>query len=184
MRTFIALDLTSQELRGNISSVQNRIAKTGASLKIIEPDKVHFTMRFLGEVDQALLEEIRSRLGKLKTAVFSVSFVGLGAFPSADRISVIWIGVDEESAKKMKSLAYEIGESLNDLPLKREGRPFAPHLTIARVRRGSATGDLRAIIEAESSQHFGEETFAQLKLKKSDLTRHGPIYTDLEVIDL
>lgn len=184
MRTFIALDLASQELRSTISSIQNRIAGTGASPKIIELEKVHFTLRFLGEVNQALLDETRSRLRRLKTAVFSVSFVGLGAFPSADRISVIWIGVDEESARKMKSLVYEISECLNDLPLKKESRPFAPHLTIARLKNTLGTGDLRDIIERESRRHFGEEIFTQLKLKKSDLTRHGPIYTDLVVIDL
>ncbi len=184
MRTFIALDLTNQQLRRTILSIQTSMVRTDASPKIIELEKIHFTLKFLGEVDQALLSEIRSRLRKLKTTVFSVSFVGLGAFPSSDRISVIWIGVDEESGRKMKSLAHEIGESLNDLPLKKDGRPFAPHLTIARVKSGMGVGDLRDIIEAESSQHFGEETFAQLKLKKSDLTSRGPIYTDLEVIDL
>ena len=84
----------------------------------------------------------------------------------------------------MKDLAKGINESLDGLPCKNDTRPFMPHLTVARVKGGLMLDNLREIIHAESSQYFGEDEFGQLKLKKSDLTPQGPIYTDLEVIDL
>ena len=184
MRTFVALDLSNQELKRTILSLQNRLVKTGASLKLVSPPNIHFTLRFLGDVDPDLLEETRSRLRNIKCSACPAKFVGLGAFPPSGRISVIWMGVAEESRKKMEALASCLNESLSDLSLKKDSRPFTPHLTIARVTSGVRADDLRRIIDNGSNHLFGEDEFVELKLKKSELTLQGPIYTDLEVITL
>jgi 2'-5' RNA ligase len=107
-----------------------------------------------------------------------VIYEGIGVFPSPQRISVIWVGVDKSCADDLFNTADKVEERLRGITSIDE-RGFQPHITISRVKSGRNKDGLLALIKEHESQDFGEEIITSMKLKKSDLTPKGPIYSDV-----
>ena len=181
MRAFLALDITEPELIKNLKRVQQEILATGADVKVIEPENLHFTVKFFGEIHETMAEEIYGSLADLKVRPVEVRFEGLGCFPSLSRISVIWVGTDSASSSSLKSLAGEIEARLRQFKFQDE-KGFSPHVTIGRVRSGRNKEELQQLIRKNEAQVFGTDVLSSLKLKKSQLTPQGPIYTDMHIL--
>ena len=179
MRAFIAMDLDDQKVRTSIGAFQEQIESTRADLKIVDPSKLHFTLLFLGEISEEEAFMIMERLSKIRLPNFEVEFTGTGTFPSPHRVNVIWIGVDADSQTKLKKVADGVVSSLSGLRFKPD-KQFEPHLTVARVKSGREREKLLEVIGNNAGKKFGTQLFTEIKLKKSDLTGSGPIYTDLQ----
>jgi 2'-5' RNA ligase len=175
MRTFIAVDLESNEVKKEISNIQQSINKSGADLKLVSPENLHFTLRFLGEITEKEFEMIRELLKQIEFPSFKISYRGLGVFPNERRISVIWIGVDQGREELIKKLL-----TLNFRPDKK----FLPHLTISRVRSGRNKEELIRSIEPHMQDELGDDIVSSIRIKKSDLTPKGPVYTDMFTLPL
>lgn len=187
IRSFIAIELKDEETVENISSFSQRLKQNQSKIKLVETENLHMTLKFLGNIPEPLApkiytilqEEINEKLFQGKT--FSYYLRGVGQF---NRFSVLWIKLigDIQFLQNIKdSVENLLFEKLN---IDRDKRTqFKPHLTIGRLKKDKInykTFDvLKKIINENKHTEFGEFNINQIKLKKSELTPKGPIYTDL-----
>ena len=175
MRTFVAIEVSDRGVLNSISQVQ---AELNVKAKPVEIHNMHFTVQFLGEVSEEMVRKISSELSSLEFTPFSVGFVGVGVFPKPSSPRVIWIGTNE-GADELEKLAEIIRMKLSQLGFQSD-KKFKPHVTIFRVKKkiGSISNELQKF----STYSFGKQVISEVKLKKSELTPNGPIYTDLLVV--
>ena len=152
----------------------------GASLKLVNPENYHFTLKFLGERSQEEISTLSTLLPQALKAhtLFQATAAGVGAFPSPDHIKVIWVGMSEGKEQYIQ-LQKAIENSLANLNIKKE-REYIPHLTIARVKEVFDKGKLQQFLQANSSTNFGRFQVDSISLMKSELTPEGPLYSDLK----
>ncbi len=182
-RTFIAID-ANEDVRGTLSPIQKRLEETGADLKLVSPEKIHMTLRFLGDVSESRISLIEEALDEMtRFESFKISVEGLGVFPNPGFIRVIWAGV-EEGTEKLSQIRQELDSKLAELDFPKEDEDFTPHFTIARVKSGKAKDKLNSIINQKSDKKWGTIKVDKIELKKSELTSKGPIYTTLAEVEL
>ncbi len=186
LRTFLSYDIEDQELIEKIKLLQKELRASGADLKLVEPETLHFTIRFLGEIEEVDKENIIGHLsGKVDGYDQDVVFKGLGTFPDEKRISVVWVGIDGDSSKKLEEHARKVNKMIDDVPgIPRNNREgFSPHVTIARVKSGRNKEKLVETVRAHKNDELGSARISNLHLKLSTLTPSGPRYTDLHVFE-
>ena len=140
---------------------------------------MHFTLLFLGEVDEKTVENIKKELSSIEFKPIEVKFTHIGAFPNPRFPRVIWIGVDTVASEQLIDLAGQVEKRLEPLGFKSD-KPFKPHLTIFRIKTKS--DDISQTLDRFKTVDLGKETITELKLKQSVLTPNGPIYSDLQVV--
>ncbi len=182
-RAFIAIDI-SPNVRERLSSVQEKLAATGARLRLADPPNIHVTMKFLGNVPEHRLEEIENAVRKAAsvTAPYDIEARGLSAFPSTRYIRVIWAGV-KKGREETLAIQQQLDRNLAELNFRPE-KDFVPHLTIARVKSGAARDKLAALLAEMSDVDFGRSRADAIELKQSKLTPKGPIYSTLKRVEL
>jgi len=182
MRLFVAVDM-SDELRERLNELCQLVGKF-KGVKPVEKENIHITLMFLGEVPDRRVELVKEKLRDVRVEPFRLHIRGIGFFPSAGQMRVIWAGV-EEGKDEITKLADLVGTSMRKLGFKRD-KDFVAHATIARVKRISAE-DRRRLLQALDpyiNEDFGWMDVKDFRLKKSTLTSKGPIYEDLEVYKL
>lgn len=147
----------------------------------VRDDEMHLTFNFLGEVDPSFNARIFGNTDAvaLETDAFEVEFRGIGAFPSATRASVVWIGVvDGGETTRINSL---LSDRFAALGLRTESRPFHPHITVARVKCRVEHGRLDAALRNWEGASFGTQEVSSIEVKKSELSPGGAVHTALHV---
>jgi 2'-5' RNA ligase len=99
IRTFIALDLEDGPTKERILEVQKEILSLGVEAKPVEPENLHFTIKFLGEIEESRVKKVIEGVSRVKFEPIKAKLIGLGAFPSLTHINVVWVGVDEEAER-------------------------------------------------------------------------------------
>jgi 2'-5' RNA ligase len=188
LRSFIAIEIPA--------GIQSAIAHSTASLKNtlpqtlirwVAPQNVHLTLKFLGDVSPANLARLAGTL-KMETAsrdMFSMSVGRIGAFPSARRARVIWIGLEAPPA--LETLRRGVEAAAAQMGYVPEERPFSPHLTIGRVGQNASASDLQRIriaLEATSVGILGTVRVEAAHIFKSDLKPGGSVYTHLYTLPM
>jgi len=166
MRCFIALPCL-KEIVDRLVEVQNKVKGFG-SIKLVEPENIHLTLKFLGEVNEEDVEKIASKLAFLnERKKFEVKVKGLGVFPKLSHVNVIWAGVEE------KEQITELYDAV-DNRLEKFGFPldekFHPHYTIARVKYLNDKEALVKIVANSQNADFGHYTQESVKLMASELS--------------
>lgn len=179
VRAFIAVDIESEETIKNIISLQRELEKFG-KFKIVSPENLHITLKFLGEIDPSKVDLVSEILGRLEAEGFTIELKGVGCFPSPSRPNVVWIGVTEGYEQLMHIWKF-VEDNLSRHGFQRERRGFKPHLTVARVKFIINRQGFRRLVETHRNLKLGKEKVRTVKLKKSTLTPTGPIYSDLYV---
>ncbi len=175
MRTFIAIEMP-KEIKDILLDAQKQINTEKAKIR---PAKAfHLTLKFLGEVEEKKIDEIKSALKAISFKQFKTALTEIGVFPNESYIGVVWAGLDD-SEGKIKKLQQEVDSKMELLGFKKDTR-FHPHVTLARVKfvedKQKFIKDLKEIkIEKKSFQ------ITEFKLIKSNLTGEGPVYEDLAV---
>ena len=107
----------------------------GDPVSWVKPEHMHYTMRFLGEVDDAGLARAGEAMREAAAAHarFGAALGGFGAFPTARKARVLWIGM-LQGAEPMRQLANSLENALKKQRFERADQPFEPHLTLGRVR--------------------------------------------------
>jgi 2'-5' RNA ligase len=181
LRIFLAVDIEAPAVVERIVSIQRELAATGADLKPVEPQNLHFTVKFLGELAEPQLRDLIRRLDGLTAPMVTAELRGVGVFPSLSRISVIWVGVDPQASTVLERLSREVDRRLAGLAPP-ERRPFKAHLTICRVKSGRNRAQLAEAVRRLGDVEVGSAPLTALKVKQSTLTPKGPIYADLHTI--
>lgn len=179
IRSFIAFDIDSETILKKMAAVQNLLVKTGADLKPVETKNIHVTVRFLGDIRPETVEKIFEEMKKVQFTAFDVKIHGVGAFPNVNYPRVVWAGITE-GADQLRSVFSQLEPCLRSLGFAPDSRGFSPHLTIARVRSGRNKAELARCIDENVNLDFGSLKAACLRLKSSDLTPQGPIYSTLK----
>lgn len=180
-RGFIAIDIPSFP---KLIEFENEIRNTGANIKLVEPKNIHITLKFLGDTPVENIEKIQEIIENSVKDVdpFEIKFSNTGAFPNQNYIKVIWIGI--QNSEPIKQIANSIDSNITQLGFEKEKRQFSAHLTIGRVRNAQNKEKLVQILNKYESIDFGRYNVNSIKLKKSELTPKGPIYSDIFEIKL
>jgi 2'-5' RNA ligase len=177
LRAFLAFEV-SLEVRENLLKAEEELKGTGADVKLVERENLHFTAKFLGEIPDSIVDEVDRRLRGLALHKMEVDVRGLGAFPDDRKPRVIWAGVGSEDFDIISKSAQEVIDALDGIGEKDE-RPYHPHITLARVRSPRNIGAVELMLGADSSKDFGTTPITMLKLKSSTLAPTGPTYRDI-----
>jgi len=176
MRTFVAIEISNDDIINSIKKFQTKI---DIKAKPVESRNFHFTLQFLGEVSEEILQKIIQALRKIEFSSFNVNLKGTGAFPKPKFPRVIWIGTDDNGGNMLIQLSKKVEEVLEPLGFFSE-KPFKPHITVFRIKK--KIGDITKELDNQKTIDFGIQEVTSIKLKKSELTPDGPIYSDLEEI--
>lgn len=175
MRTFVAVEVENRESIQNMLAFQKTLLEAGLKVKPVEASQLHFTLIFLGEINDVMLAAVKEKLADLKFEPIDVTYMGVGVFPNQKFARVVWIGVDNNAAPKLINLAKEVESRLSTLGFKSD-KPFKPHITLFRVK--DKIRDFNIIADVKDKT-FGKDKISTVKLKKSELSSAGPIYSDL-----
>lgn len=182
IRSFLAIDL-AEDLKPEIADVQKEFKKTGANIKYVPSQNMHFTLKFFGNIDENMVEEISEAVEKVirNYSAFDLSIGGCGSFPNQNTIKVLWIGIDRNS--QIADLQKDLDREFKKLGFKKE-RNYISHLTIGRPRNGKNKNQMKDTINSLKDLKIGTMTVSKISLKKSTLTPQGPIYEDIKVFNL
>ena len=173
MRVFVAIEISKE---GILKKIQTFQKNAGIDAKPTKIDQIHFTLEFLGEIDQVKYNQVKGVMEKISFSSFDISLKGVGVFPNLKNPRVIWIGIDKNGAEKLVSIANEVGIKLTTLGFEKE-KKFKPHLTVFRVKK--KINDISTIMKEYETVEFGVQTISKIKVKRSVLSPKGPEYSDL-----
>lgn len=188
IRSFIAIELP-EGARRELARLRSELERTEHSfVKWVEPGGIHLTLKFLGNIPFKQVAEITKAMKEATQgeSPFHLEISGLGAFPNLKQPRVLWVGVGGE-VSQLSGLQRNIDSAIAPLGFVKEERPFAPHLTLARIRQGASPmerksfGELVMSTNLKASYSFDVET---INLMRSQLTPAGAIYTCLSVVEL
>jgi 2'-5' RNA ligase len=176
MRVFIAVELT-EVIRENVNGYIGLIMGSfGDLVKWVSPGNLHFTLKFLGEIDKPQLEKVKNCVSMIASEFppFSAQLSGVGFFPSQSRPRVIWLGADD-GADRFLEVFQSLESCLEIDGFDRDDKPFSPHLTIGRVKKN------RRLIVPKGMTEFEpvEVKVDKIAVVMSTLTPEGPVYEKL-----
>ena len=183
MRLFIGVEVP-EELKQKLLSVQQRLESL-ADIKLVEPENLHFSLKFLGEVNEDRVNKIREVLTTTaeKFSSFTLTLKGIGAFPSTDFARIIWAGCSAGS-KELEALAGFIDLELSKAGFSAEQRSFTAHLTLSRIKQSEKNLTLQKFISQNTNLEFGSMKVPKISLIKSTLTPAGPAYEEIFSVGL
>ena len=178
MRTFIAIELPDT-VKAELANLQAELRQTGADVTWTKPDNIHLTLRFLGEVEERQLDELKQLCAETAAAFqpFSLALKDTGYFPNFRQPRVLWVGLAGEM-EIAKQLQKRLDAELIARGFNQEDKPFKPHLTLGRVKSGK---NLKLLVAKADMYSLPELSFEadELVLFKSELLPAGARYTAL-----
>lgn len=183
IRAFIAIEIPP-EAKNFLADLLKELTKTDADVKWIDPDKIHLTLKFLGNITKEQTNKIQEILeNELKEfGSFKIRIKSIGTFPKLEYPRVIWVGATGEEI--MKPIAKLIDDKVNKLGFPLEKRSFKAHLTLGRVRSEKNKDKLITAIKKLEVFEGPEFMVNSISLFQSTLTANGSHYTLLHKIKL
>lgn len=165
LRLFVGIDLPP-ELKLKLSTLCAGVP----SARWVDAGNLHVTLRFIGEVDEGAAADIDEALAQIKAPRFALALAGVGHFGTR----MLWVGVERNDA--LQHLRDKVESAIVRLGFEPEGRRYAPHVTLARLKGN----DLRLQTFLAEHALFRAAPFPveQFSLIASYLTKSGAIYED------
>jgi 2'-5' RNA ligase len=183
MRAFIAIELP-QETKDALARLQNQLKKAGADVKWVEPQNIHLTLKFLGDITDEQFQKISLIIDTVakEDHPYNIRINELGAFPKIEQLRVIWVGIDSGD-KETKKIAKALEEMIQKIGIPKEDRAFSSHITLGRTRsalnRNNLIDELRKRQENFKPEN-GEFVATKITLFQSILSPTGPTYKALK----
>lgn len=179
IRTFLALDLTA-EVRNQIVSTRKRLGQLPGKIKWTEPENMHVTLNFLGDVEEAATATVCSIAQKCaaETPPFAFHVRGLVAAPPRGPLRMIWADVIDPTGN-MEKLHDMLNQAFADSGFRSESRGFRGHLTVARIKATQDAHAIRQQLTPLGNLDFGTVHCDELVVYSSQLLKEGPIYTPM-----
>jgi 2'-5' RNA ligase len=184
MRVFIAVNPTMEE-RKRLSVASSGLRDAGFPIRWVPAENVHLTLKFLGEVKEARVNELGSALGDAVDGVGAFEMVvhGFGAFPSPRRPNVVWVGI--ELNPSLETLQARVESALEKLGYRREERSFHPHLTLGRARKKVSASDFSGLDHLIERLDYDDRfRVSSVEVMCSRLMPSGAIYDVLNSAEL
>jgi 2'-5' RNA ligase len=173
VRLFLAINF-APEMRRAVVDATAPLRESAPSLSWVDEARLHLTLKFLGEQPEASVEPLRDAMASVagQHRSFRMSVREIGAFPNFRRARVVWMGVDREP--RLEFLHHDVELACEKLGFELEGRPFRPHLTLARVKSRPDEDEMRKLSRAGKKVDFEAETVVRsIDLMRSNLDRAG-----------
>ena len=188
LRLFVAVTLPAEARDAIARLIQGLRAADLTGVRLVDPDGVHLTLKFLGNVDSSRVPALTDALDAVgeDAAPFALHLRGVGVFPDRRSPRVLWAGVSGDT-DALAALARRVDDTCATVGFPRERRPYSPHLTLARLRDRASederqrAGSVLAHIGLAPGKSFAVEA---LHLIKSTLTPSGPIYDTVHTVTL
>ena len=181
VRAFIAAEI-SREARDALEAVVDGLKGQGVSgVRWVRPGGVHLTLKFLGEIDEDLVQVILDAMERVchGTGPFTLNLANVGSFPNTNAPRVIWVGPGGELGP-LGDLQQRIDQELHSrLGFPLETRPFTPHLTLGRLHDRTTVQDRQRFGQALAGEGLVARVswqVAELQLIRSTLTPDGAVY--------
>jgi RNA 2',3'-cyclic 3'-phosphodiesterase len=190
LRLFVAIEL-ADDVRRALDETMRALRRAGVpddAVRWVRPEGVHLTLKFLGATPAARVPTISDALtGAVRGARrFELRPTGVGSFGGRPNLRVVWVGVGGDSAA-LSALAARVESALAPLGFPTEQRPFAAHLTLARVRDGTPPAEREQIARALDGAHappYPVIHVERVSLMRSTLGRGGAVYDAVTVFPL
>lgn len=183
IRTFIAVDVPVEDrLRKGWANLKNQLLRE--NIKWVDDRMLHLTLFFLGDTAESGITEIADRLDQRVSALrsFPVKLRGLGTFGHSVNPRVIWVGL--EDCPPLIELKKFVNDAVTPLGFEEEGREFAPHITLGRVKGLRDVTILKDYIAAHRQTFYQESLIDKVIFYQSILKAEGPVYKPLKTIGL
>ena len=183
MRLFVAAEIGEALAAGAAAlsqELQSRAANAAPRAKVtwIPADRLHLTIRFIGEVDDARAAAIRAALElPIEVEPFELTLAGTGAFPKSGPPRVLWAGIETGRAELIEA-ERDVTSRLAPAGIAGEDRPYNPHLTLARVRDAAGLRST-VLFEGLEDRRIGTTRVDAITLFQSTLSPKGPLYVPL-----
>jgi 2'-5' RNA ligase len=180
LRTFIAVGI-DKTIRDHAVALQESLGRSGADVKWVEPENLHVTLLFLGEVEDRTVPDVCRVVADVAAglAPFEMIVEGAGAFPNARRPKTLWVGVGD-GRQEVVALHDALERPLLDLGCyRREERQYTPHLTLGRVKGDAGADQLAAALARRTDWRGGQVRVREVLVMSSELRADGPTYTVL-----
>jgi 2'-5' RNA ligase len=181
LRAFVAV-LLPDSLRALLAAKGRELRADTTGVKWVEPENLHITLLFLGEVEQRETLDICRTAQKAVATLpaFVMSIEGAGAFPNPRRPRTLWVGVGAGS-EEVGTLHDAIEAPLLEMgSYRRETRAYVPHVTLGRVTGERSDDDeLAKLLATHKTWSAGEVTVREVQVMRSELASDGPTYTVL-----
>lgn len=170
IRLFVGVELPAE--------VRQRLAALGGGIpnaRWVPEENLHLTLRFIGNVDEGVADEIAEALGQIGAPPFAITLAGFDTFKSGRHPHALWVGVERQPAlshlrDKVESVAVRCG-------LEPERRKFTPHVTVARLKDPAPPDRLQRFLAENGLFKAGPFPVEHFTLFSSHLSRNGAIYT-------
>jgi RNA 2',3'-cyclic 3'-phosphodiesterase len=168
IRLFVGLELPA-EMRTWLSLLRGGVP--GA--RWVDPENYHVTVRFIGEVDEGRFDDIAAALSRIHASAFDLTLESVSTFGKESMPHTLWVGVRRNEA--LQALHAKVDRALVNIGFEPEGRKYAPHVTLARLKI-AATMRLGSFVAANSLFRAGPAWIDGFALFSSFLSRSGAIY--------
>lgn len=177
MRLFVAID-PGEAVVASVAAAAARARAAAPRAKWAARERLHVTLAFLGEVDDALVPAIEAALRAVgeASAPLALRFDGAGTFGSPAHPRILWVGVGGD-LEALGALEARVAAALAPHGYVREDRAFAPHLTLARARAPRGDAALADAARAIEHDEHGDARCDALALYRSDPGPGGARYT-------
>ncbi len=175
MRLFIAIEIP-HEIKAALAAAQNHLRQIRADVSWTKPENIHLTLKFLGEVEESRLNEIRQVMNDAvsETSLFSLGLQGMGVFPDERQPRVLWAGLTG-AIEQLQKLQRRLDGGLRQINVSDGNNDFHPHLTIGRIKSNRNTRELLAEAQQYALPALSFNV-SEIVLMKSELHPAGARY--------
>lgn len=175
MRVFfsVAIDLTEP-----IEAVLRRLEGLSRGIKVVRADKLHLTLKFLGEVKAEFVPRLQQALVEVaqRHRAFEIELADMGVFPHARQPRVIWMGIKPQPS--LLALVDDLELSCQGPGFEKAKERFAAHVTLARCQRHQAR-EVSVFLEEHRHTTFAVQDIDAVRLTQSHLEMHPTRYSTL-----
>ncbi len=182
-RTFIAIEIpVTVKLKELLKLL--RVDLREEKIKWVNPEILHITLSFIGDTSEEQVNYISEQLEKITSGYSSIElhFKELGVFPNLRKPRVFWIGMERNEL--LENLQGKIEVMLRNYGIKRENKPFSPHLTIARIKWIDDIDRLKYWLKKYRDKTIQKTKIGEVINYESKLTANGPVYNSIKKFPL
>jgi len=186
MRIFIGIKL-DQCAVDHVEKFLEPFKKIGSPLRWTKPGNIHITVKFIGDVTPEKCTQIEKTLiastADFSPSEFPITLAGCGKFGRGTELDIFWIGIAPPYTP-LTQLVEKIETNLSKIGIKKEDRPFTPHITVGRNKKMFNFKPVFQLIDEHKDQPISGLTVRSVQLFESRLTPDGPIYKLIKEIPL
>jgi RNA 2',3'-cyclic 3'-phosphodiesterase len=178
IRTFLAIEL-EPEVRERLIGLQEKLAQSIPDVKWVEPENLHLTLLFLGNVDERELPAVcrAAQDAVSELPAFALTIESASCFPNARRPRVLWAGIGS-GVQEVVAVHDALETALLELGCyRREERQYTPHITLGRVKSEHPSDRLGQALQKYLAWKGGESRVDEVHVMSSQPSPHGPEYT-------